>query len=32
MHQASVLQSSLLKRTGGLDERVDWNWYEKLRI
>ncbi|TKS76398.1 ATP-binding cassette sub-family D member 4 PMP70-related protein [Collichthys lucidus] len=23
-------QSSLLKRTGGLDERVDWNWYDVL--
>ncbi|KAG7461323.1 hypothetical protein MATL_G00208870 [Megalops atlanticus] len=22
--------SSLLKRTGGLDERVDWNWYDVL--
>ncbi|XP_051867136.1 ATP-binding cassette sub-family D member 4 isoform X2 [Pristis pectinata] len=21
---------SLLKRTGGLDERVDWNWYDAL--
>uniref|UniRef100_A0AAZ3PAA3 ATP-binding cassette sub-family D member 4 n=1 Tax=Oncorhynchus tshawytscha TaxID=74940 RepID=A0AAZ3PAA3_ONCTS len=23
-------QSSLLKRTGGLDEPVDWNWYDVL--
>uniref|UniRef100_A0A8C6SGV8 ATP-binding cassette, sub-family D (ALD), member 4 n=1 Tax=Neogobius melanostomus TaxID=47308 RepID=A0A8C6SGV8_9GOBI len=22
--------SSLLKRTGGLDEKVDWNWYDVL--
>uniref|UniRef100_A0A671V3G4 ATP-binding cassette, sub-family D (ALD), member 4 n=1 Tax=Sparus aurata TaxID=8175 RepID=A0A671V3G4_SPAAU len=22
--------SSILKRTGGLDERVDWNWYDVL--
>uniref|UniRef100_A0A8C4F2P8 ABC transmembrane type-1 domain-containing protein n=1 Tax=Dicentrarchus labrax TaxID=13489 RepID=A0A8C4F2P8_DICLA len=22
--------SNLLKRTGGLDERVDWNWYDVL--
>lgn len=22
-----VFQSSLLKRTGGLDEKVDWNWW-----
>ncbi|XP_031418986.1 ATP-binding cassette sub-family D member 4 isoform X2 [Clupea harengus] len=22
--------SSLLKRTGGLDERVEWNWYDAL--
>uniref|UniRef100_A0A668APA9 ATP-binding cassette, sub-family D (ALD), member 4 n=1 Tax=Myripristis murdjan TaxID=586833 RepID=A0A668APA9_9TELE len=26
----SPLQSSLLKRTGGLDEKVDWNWYDVL--
>uniref|UniRef100_A0A8C9TMI9 ATP-binding cassette, sub-family D (ALD), member 4 n=1 Tax=Scleropages formosus TaxID=113540 RepID=A0A8C9TMI9_SCLFO len=25
-----VLQSNLLKRTGGLDEKVDWNWYDVL--
>ncbi|CAG09148.1 unnamed protein product, partial [Tetraodon nigroviridis] len=23
-------QSSLLRRTGGLDEEVDWNWYDVL--
>uniref|UniRef100_A0A673BVJ6 ABC transporter domain-containing protein n=1 Tax=Sphaeramia orbicularis TaxID=375764 RepID=A0A673BVJ6_9TELE len=23
-------KSSLLKRTGGLDEKVDWNWYDVL--
>lgn len=25
-YNSSVFQSSLLRRTGGLDEEVDWNW------
>uniref|UniRef100_A0AAR2IH67 ABC transporter domain-containing protein n=1 Tax=Pygocentrus nattereri TaxID=42514 RepID=A0AAR2IH67_PYGNA len=26
----SYQNSSLIKRTGGLDEKVDWNWYDVL--
>uniref|UniRef100_A0A674N6X6 ATP-binding cassette, sub-family D (ALD), member 4 n=1 Tax=Takifugu rubripes TaxID=31033 RepID=A0A674N6X6_TAKRU len=30
VHDTCVFQSSLLRRTGGLDEEVDWNWYDVL--
>uniref|UniRef100_A0A8C4EXM7 ATP-binding cassette sub-family D member 4 n=1 Tax=Dicentrarchus labrax TaxID=13489 RepID=A0A8C4EXM7_DICLA len=29
-HSDCLIDSNLLKRTGGLDERVDWNWYDVL--
>uniref|UniRef100_A0A671UYU6 ATP-binding cassette, sub-family D (ALD), member 4 n=1 Tax=Sparus aurata TaxID=8175 RepID=A0A671UYU6_SPAAU len=30
IYPESGIRSSILKRTGGLDERVDWNWYDVL--